>query len=149
MGAAFAVQVAVFDRLRADATLAGLLADSVIAGSPTEPAIYDHVPQAQLSEDPSQFPYVVIGDDTAGEFDTDDVNGQETTVTLHIWSRYRGKKEVKQIADAIYDALHDATLAISGQNAIYCFWEFAESVPESDVLVQHEVTRFRIVTQEN
>ena len=149
MGAAFAVQQAVFDRLRTNAALAALLADSVIAGSPTEPAVYDVPPQEQLSEDPSHFPYVVMGDDTAVEFDTDDVNGQETTTTLHIWSRYRGKKEVKQITDAIYNALHDATLTIAGQRAIYCFWEFSESVPESDVLVQHGVIRFRIVTQEN
>lgn len=148
MGAALAVQKAVFDRLVADSTLAGLLAANPNAGSPTVPAVYDVPPQVENSEDESAFPYVVVGDHTAGEFDTDDVNGQETTVTLHIWSRYRGKREVRQIADAIYDALHDAALTITGQHSVYCFWEFAESVPESDVQVQHEVTRFRIVTQE-
>jgi hypothetical protein len=149
MGAALAVQQAVFDKLRVNSTLASLLAESVLAGSPTEPAIYDAPPQQQESEAASFFPYVVIGDDTAAEFDTDDVNGQETTITLHVWSRYRGKREVKLVIDALYDALHDVSLTIAGQSTVYCFWEFAESVPDPDPLIQHGVTRFRIATQES
>lgn len=148
MGASLEIQRAVFNQLRTNVPLAALLANSVVAGSPSEPAIYDNAPQEQFSEDPSHFPYVVIGDDTAAEFDTDDVNGQETTVLIHIWSRIRGRKQIKQITDAIYAALHKAPLEIIGQHGIYCYWEFAESVPEPDALVQHGVTRFRILTME-
>lgn len=148
MGASLSLQQAILNLLRANAPLAALLAPSSLPGSPTYPAIYDIPPQQQISEDPSKFPYVVIGDDTAAEFDTDDRNGQETTVTLHVWSRYRGKKEVKQIIDALYTALHTLQLSIQGQHTVFCYWEFAESVPEPDVLLQHGVTRFRIVTQE-
>lgn len=145
--ASTAIQQAVFDKLRTNAALAAVLAESTLAGSPTEPAIYDHVDQASVPEDDARFPYVVLGEDTAAEFDTDDTDGQETTVTLHVWDRRRGRKRLKQVLDAVYDALHDATLTITGQVAVLCLWEYSETVPDPDVLVQHAVTRFRILTQ--
>src|SRR5690554_4378261 len=73
-------------------------------------AVYDHVPQT------AQFPYVVIGDDTAIDFDTDDTTGAESTITIHVWSQKRGRKEAKQIQGDIYDALHRYELSVSGAN---------------------------------
>lgn len=142
------VQRTVFDRLRVDALLFALLAPSVDGGSPTQPGIYDHVPQVDASEDDSKFPLVGIGDDTAEAFDTDDINGHEHTITLHIFDRYEGRKRVKQIMGAIYRSLHDATLEVAGQHAIYCFWEFSGSVPDPDPKTKHGVMRFRIATQQ-
>ena len=43
------------------------------------------------------IPYVVIGDDTSAQWDTDDTVGSENTLTLHVWSRYYGRAEVKDI----------------------------------------------------
>lgn len=147
MSAALAIQQAVYALLRGDSTLRGLLAVDALEGSPTAPAVYDHVPQADAPEDSAEFPYIVIGDDTAAQFDTDDVDGQETTITLHVWDRRRGRKRVKQVLDAVYGALHDVSLSISGQHHVLCLWEYSETVPDPDVLVQHAVTRFRILTQ--
>lgn len=150
MGVNLAIQKAVYELLIADATLATLLAPSDIEGSPTRPAVYDFAPQAAASEDDSKFPYVTIGEDTAAEFDTDDIDGQETTLTLHAWSRQRGRKEVKQILDALYAALHDAALTVEGSHALFCYWEFSEALPvDDDGITQHGVTRFRIVTQQS
>jgi len=149
MSAELEIQQAVFNKLRTDPALKALLADHLYAGSPTEAAIYDAAPQSDEAEQESAFPYVVIGEDTAGEFDTDDVNGQVHTITLHAFDRREGRSRVKQVIGAIYDALHDAELVVSGQHTVFCFWEFSGSVPDPDVLTQHEVTRFRITTQEN
>lgn len=148
MGASRAIQEAIYATLRGSGTLAGLLAADAYEGSPSGAAVYDHVPQMPAAEALENFPYVVIGDDTAVEFDTDLVRGQETTVTLHVWDRRRGRRRVKEIIDALYDLLHENYLAISGQQTVLCFWEFTESVPDPDVLTQHGVIRFRIVTQE-
>lgn len=148
MSAELAIQEALYRTLRADANLAALLAVDVYEGSPTGSAVYDHVEQVPASEDDSKFPYVVVGDDTAAEFDTDDVLGQETTVTLHIWDRYRGRKRVKQIGVVIYALLHTFLIPVVGQNTVYCYWEFSGSVPDSDPMTQHQVMRFRIVTQQ-
>lgn len=148
MGASLAVQQAMYTALRNGAALAALLADDARGGSPSEPAVYDEVPQTIKPENPLFFPYVVVGDDTAIQFDTDDVRGEEATVTLHIWDRRRGRKRCKQIVDAIYDLLHDTDLDVHGQHTVLCFWEFSASVPDPEPLIQHYVTRFRVITQQ-
>lgn len=148
MSGEMAVQTAVFDKLRVDAAVIALLADSLIESSPTEPGIYDHVPQVEDSEADDAFPYIVIGESTSIPFDADDMNGQEHTIALHVWSRAHGRHEAKQIADAIYAALHNATLEVSGQNFVLCFWEFSETVPDPDERLKHHVSRFRIITHQ-
>lgn len=149
MSAEWEVQKALLVALRADSALTALLADHRYAGSPTVSAVYDLVEQADAPESDADFPYVVIGDFTAAEYDTDDVSGQEHTVTLHIWSRYRGQKEVKQIMGAIHDALHKATLTVENNHTVFCYFEFSESLPDPDPRTQHGVVRFRIATQES
>lgn len=150
MSAQSPVHQAVFSALRGDSTLRALLAADVIAGSPTMAAVYDgEAPQFATPEDASRFPYIVTGDQTSTEFDSDDIDGQETTITLHVWDHYRGKKRVRQVLDAIYNVLHEATLSVSGQHLVYCYWEFSEVLPEDAPRSQHAVTRFRVVTQES
>jgi len=148
VSAELAIQQAVIAALRADATLISLLATHAYEGSPTVPGVYEYVPQADASESDVDFPYVVAGDMTGAEFDTDDLNGQDHTLTLHVWDRYRGRKRVRQVLDAIYVVLHRASLAVSGQTTIFCYWEFSQSMPDPDPETQHGVTRFRILTQE-
>lgn len=149
MGASVSIQECLYALLRGDSSLRSLLADDAYEGSPTMPAVYDHVPQANNPEDTARFPYLVIGDDTAAPFDTDDVDGEETTVTIHIWDRRRGRKRAKQVRDAVYNALHGTQLEPSGQHSVLCFFDFSESIPDPDPLSQHVVIRFRIVTQES
>lgn len=148
MSAELEVQNAILAVLQRDAPLAALLAEHPYGGSPTLPAIYDTVPQSDEAEDESKFPYVVIGEDTSVQFDTDDVDGQEHTVTLHVFDRREGRKRAKQVIGALYDALHNASLSVTGHDAVFCFFDFSGAVPDPDPLTQHEVIRFRIVTQE-
>lgn len=104
--------------------------------------VFDHVPQNQA------FPYVVIGDDTQIQWDTDDQNGHEVTVTLHTWSRYEGREQVKRIMGRIYDLLQSQNLSVSGYNTVYVLFEFSETLLDPDGLTRHGVQRFRFVIQE-
>lgn len=104
--------------------------------------VYDNVP------DNAQAPYVVIGDDTLVEFDSDGTSGFEATVTVHSWSVYRGRAEVKNIMGLIYDALHRAELNVQGYNLLGCDCEFSETFLESDGVTRHGVQRFRILIRE-
>lgn len=104
--------------------------------------VYDDVP------DNAAAPYVVIGADTLVAFDTDDGSGFEATLTIHSWSVYRGRKEIKELQGAIYDALHRAELSISGYNFLGCDSEFSESLLEADGVTRHGVQRFRILIRE-
>lgn len=142
-----AVHEAVLVKLKAANSLSILLADDPLAGSPSQPSIFDYVPQPDLPEDDLDFPYVVVGDSTSVQADTDDVHGQETTITIHVFDRNNGSARIKQITDEIYSALHDQSLTVTGFTSVFCFWEFSESVPEPEPLTEHGVTRFRIFTQ--
>jgi len=101
--------------------------------------VYDNVP------DNAAAPYVVIGDDTVAEFDTDGERGFEATVTIHTWSTYRGRSQVKEIMSAVYNALHRADLTVQGYNLLGCDFEFSETFLESDGVTRHGVQRFRIL----
>jgi len=89
-------------------------------------------------------PYVVIGDDTLIEWDTDGQTGFDTTITLHVWSDYQGKAEVKTIQGQIYDLLHRAELSVIGYNLINCTFEFADSFLDPNGITRHGVQRFRL-----
>jgi hypothetical protein len=112
-----------------------------LTGSPVAAlvtGIYDHVDQG------TAFPYVVIGEDAAGEFDTDTEQGDESLITIHSWSREKGRLQTKEIQEAIYEVLHRQDLTI--QDAIFhsMFWEFSDSFLDPDGETRHGVMRFRL-----
>lgn len=104
---------------------------------------YDEVPQV------TTYPYIVVGDDRSTPFDTDDSVGSETICTIHVWSQYRGRKEVKEIMRSIYHTLNRANLDITGGQLIECHAEFEESFLEPDGLTRRGVIRFRLIVEEN
>jgi hypothetical protein len=119
------VQKAIFDKLTTGLTV----------------SVYDVVPQ-----DPT-FPYVVIGEDTALAWDTDDSTGTDSTLTIHTWSRYQGRKETKDIMQDIYEQLNRVSLTLTAGEVIMIDYEFAETFLDSDGESRHGVMRFRILTE--
>ena len=93
--------------------------------------------------------YVVIGNDTHIEWDTDDEIGWESTVTIHAWDNdnsTRGFAAVKGLMGDIYSSLHRAELDVQGYNFIGCSFEFSDTFIDADGLTRHGVMRFRIFT---
>ena len=113
-----------------------LTADPILMGMVT--GVHDHVDQGSV------YPYVVIGEDGAAEWDTDTEQGAEELVTIHTWSRYKGREQTKEIQEAIYEILHRKELTIN--NAIFysMFWEFSDSFVDPDGETRHGVTRYRM-----
>lgn len=140
------IQTALFQALQSplDGVLADLRAPS--GSTLSQPAIYDHVPQTVDSD--SDYPYVVIGDDTSIPFDTDTSQGTEATVTVHVWSRKRGRQEAKEIQRSIYDALHKQRIAIGDLHTVDVMWEYAETILDEDGITRHGVMRFRLTVEE-
>jgi hypothetical protein len=137
------IQIAIYDALRADATLKTLIGFS----SPTEVPVYDHVPQG------TEPPYIVIGDGTMQAFDTKTDNGAETTVTIHTWTRpsrtgtgSKGYKDAKQVMAAIVDAIDRIALPIAGHDLCAILFEFSEVFRDEDGITRHGVQRFRAKT---
>lgn len=106
--------------------------------------VYDHVPQVNDAGDNSDFPYVRIEAPRNNENDTDNDLGFDTTVQLHVWSRYRGNKQTAELQQAIYNALHRQALTVTGYGVSDIFQEFSEILLDPDGITRHGVQRFRV-----
>lgn len=127
---AWELQKAVYARLSGDATLVTTLGARV----------YEDVP------DSAAFPYVAIGDDTEAPNDTMGVTGRDSTITIHSWSQYRGKKQIKEIQNRV-DALLDRwSPSLTGWNAVQMLQEFFETFMDPDGITRHGVSRYRLHT---
>ena len=125
----FALQSSIYSALNNDSNLTGTLGAT----------IFDDVPEN------SAYPYIVLGEDTANEYDTKDVKGSTSSLTIHVWSEYKGSKETKQIMDRVHDLLHDSNLSVSGYNLINLRFEFSDIKRDPDGITRHGVMRFRAV----
>ena len=125
----FSLQTALYTKLNSDSNLTSTLGAGV----------YDEVPQN------SSYPYVQIGEDVTLDYSTKDVDGSETTINIHVWSRSHGSKETKQIMDRVHTLLHDVSLSVTGYNFINGRFEFSDVLRDPDGITRHGVMRFRAV----
>jgi hypothetical protein len=143
-GLANAVQIAVYSALSSNSELVALLAARINAAG--MPAIYDDVTQAGDSGDNSAFPYIVIGGDSVLDMSTDTSSGGDIGVVVDVWSRYDGKREVKRIQAAIYNALHRAELSVPDHQFIGCDFDQEQPVTlDPDGNTYHGVSMFRVL----
>ena len=101
--------------------------------------VFDDVPEN------TAYPYVVIGEETATNIDTKDKDAHEHTLTIHVWSQYRGRKEIKNILSSVYTTLHNASITVSGASLVNIRHEFENTLTEADGITRHGVMRFRVV----
>lgn len=106
--------------------------------------IVDH-PIAKPSN--SDFPFVQIGEFQSLQDDTTCNDGSQDIFDIHVWSRYRGQKEVKQIMGAVHAALHDATLSVPGLASSFAFVEGERVLDDPDGLTRHGVVTVRIYSR--
>ena len=97
--------------------------------------------------DNAESRYIVIGNDTLIEWDTDGRTGFEATITIHTWdstAENRSYLPLKGIMGDIYNLLHRAELSITGYNTIGIDFEFSETYLDPDGLTRHGIQRFRV-----
>ena len=132
----FALQQGLFTKLSS-----ATLTDN--AGTSITSKVFDDVPEG------TAYPYIVIGEETASNIGTKTLDALEHTLTIHVWSQYRGRKEIKNIMSQIYTALHNSDINISGATLVNIRQEFEQTLLESDGLTRHGVIRFRAVVFDN
>ena len=110
-----------------------------VNGTSITSKVFDDVPEG------TAYPYLVIGEETATNIDTKDKEAHEHTLTFHVWSQYRGRKEIKNIMSQIYTALHNSDITVSGATLVNIRHEFENTLLESDGITRHGVMRFRVV----
>jgi len=97
--------------------------------------VFDDVPTGQT------FPYVTIGETTsAAEFDKSE-DMERITLTIHAWSRKAGRKEAKELAAKIANALHNRVLTMPGFAPATLRYEFTTDMIDPDGITKHAVVR--------
>jgi hypothetical protein len=133
MSASFALQVAILAALRSDAGVKAALGDPV--------RIYD-VPPMDIG-----FPFAVLERADCRPWGGMPVEGDEHTLSIHIWSRYGGAREAKQITAAIRSVLQDAVLSVEGHRLVNLRVTYADHFRGADARTQHGIVRLRAVTE--
>lgn len=131
------------------AGLYAFLQTSLASLSPAK-KVYDKAPEG-IHNDPKEstrWPFIEIGESFVSPDDSHTKNGQQEVVSLHIWSRYGGDKEVKQIGDALVSALHHAFWEVVGWAMVYSRVEARRYFDDPDGVAQHGVVEVRIAVSE-
>ncbi len=129
---AWALQKAIFQTLTGDAALVGLMGGA---------RLYDNAPQSP------EFPYLTFAMSETRDWDTATERGDEHLLTLHVWSREKGRSEAHAIMDRIRDLLHDQVPALDGHRCVNLRHEFSEARREPDGDTMRGITRYRAVTE--
>ena len=125
----FALQTTIYTTLSNDNTLTNTLGAGV----------FDEVVEN------ASYPFVALGEETAIDYSTKDLDGGEFTINIHVWSQYKGAKQTKEIMDRIHDLLHDSSLSVSGFNLANLRFEFSDILRDPDGITRHGVMRFRAI----
>jgi Protein of unknown function (DUF3168) len=130
--ASWQLQQSVYAALSANAPLTALLGGA---------RIFDDVPQA------TPYPHVTLGQTSSSEYATGTEDGEEHILTLHVWSQGGGRGEAQRIMGAIRDALHTASLTLTGHTLVGIRQQFADVRRDPDGVTIHGLVRYRAVTE--
>ena len=103
--------------------------------------VYDDAPQAAV------YPFITLGQSVIRDWSTGTEDGAEHSLTLHIWSRSGGKKQVLEIIEAIKAVLHDQPLALPDHRLVNLRHELSEARLDPDGDTFHGIVRYRAVTE--
>lgn len=120
------LQKAIFERLTEDPEIANKVT-----------GIYDKV-----SEDTPK-PYCTIGEPDMVPFETKSSFGEETTIVIHVWSDYNGKKETYDILNLILKALTKPLSIGSGFSLFKSKVEGMQVITDIDDITNHGILRLR------
>jgi len=108
-------------------------------------AVYDYVPEGGAAS----WPYITVGEATETPANAHTFIGRDTTVNLHVWSKYRGFAEANAVANRVTTLLdhRPAELDVGdGQYVTAIRFEFGQTLRDEDPEIRHVVIRFRIRT---
>jgi len=104
--------------------------------------VYDAVPEN------AGFPYVTIGYSQESPDDTHTSRGRQIISTIHVWSRYPGAKEIKDMAATIISTLDRASFTLANWRHVYTLFDSATYLQDPDGITRHAVVEFRSLLQQ-
>jgi len=104
--------------------------------------IYDHVPQFK---DDSDYPFIRLDPLEISSNDVDDKTGFSATIQIVGFSRYRGSKEVSNIADSVYNSLNRFNFPDTSNYGISGIEEtLRKIIVQGDGLTRNSVQRYEL-----
>ena len=119
---------AVYAKLNATSGLTGIVSESL--------------------NDTDSFPKIWLEDGGADDWSNKDDDGLDAIVNLHIGSRYRGTKELRELMSKCHTALHNADLTLANGQSVLCQFTRHDIVTDSDGTTRHGVMRFSLLISE-
>ena len=104
--------------------------------------VLDAVPEGQT------YPYILIGDGTSNDWSSKTHNGQSHLFTIHIWSDYQGRKEVREIMSDIYDLLHNQPMHLVGHKVVSIRFDFGDVFKDTEGTLIHGIQRYRVLVSQ-
>jgi hypothetical protein len=146
MSALYAVQAAVYSRLKSDSTLQALLAPSILDGTS---GVFNDVPDQQsypfidIGEDSMERPWNSLGGATTGI-------GFDDRIVVHIWSRYQGNTEGSLILKEVMRLLNFYDLSVTGYTSVICNFDNVRCLKEQvdKIETRHFPAMFRVRVQQ-
>ena len=105
--------------------------------------IYDEVPINPT------FPYISIGDNQVLTDDAECIPGNEVFWQLDGWARDPHFPTAKQISQAVYAAMHNLPLTVTGYQNIICEHSTTSYLHDPDGITRHVAMTFRFLIQES
>ena len=105
-------------------------------------AVYDENPQD------ADYPYIVMGEIAARDWSDKSTPGQEVHSTLHIWSRYRGRKEAEEIYSAVLQAITRAELDLAPSFNAFGYFDSWDLITDLDGVTRHGILKLKYLIEE-
>ena len=105
--------------------------------------VFDDTPENEV------FPYITLGALIGRNWSDKFTPGQEVHHTVHIWSQYKGKKEVLMIGDEVLQALTWMPLDLGARfRAVVDTLDSHEVIMDIDGFTRHAILTFRYLIEE-
>ena len=130
----FDLQTILYSTLNGDSTLDGIVGNN---------KIFDNVPQD------TTYPYVVLGNITALNRGTKTLDGNDYVLDIDVWSTYRGKKEISDAMERIYELLHDTTYSVSGADMVVSQVRNTITLVENNGITRHGVLSLSVIVYDS
>jgi hypothetical protein len=111
--------------------------------------VYDYVDESERTSKQSlQWPFVAISDPAYVMDDTFEGNAYSGQITIHVWSRQKGRQEISRIKDLIYATLHKLESAMEGgKTLIYLHCESSSTTTQNDGITRLGEMVFNILVE--
>lgn len=117
------------------------VADRIV--SQTDIDVFDDTPENE------RFPYITMGALTGRDWSDKDTPGQEVHSTIHVWSQYKGKRQILEIGDEVLQALTRTPLDLgAGFHAVVEGLDDHLVIMDIDGFTRHGILTFRYLIQE-